>query len=208
MIADILSWLSSIIISVISTTGYTGVFFLMVLESACIPIPSEIIMPCSGFLVSEGRFVLWQAVLWGALGNLAGSIIAYWVGAWGGRRLIEKYGKYILISGRELELADKWFTKYGQSTVFFSRLLPVVRTFISLPAGIARMDFKKFCVYTLLGSLFWSFFLAYAGLIAGENWDRLKVYFHKFDLAIGVIIIVGIVWWVRRHFNQKTINNK
>ena len=208
MVSAILSWLSSIIISVISATGYLGIFGLMALESACIPIPSEVIMPFSGFLVWQGRFELLPVVLWGALGNLTGSIIAYWIGAWGGRRLIEKYGKYILISGHDLELADSWFAKYGQSTVFFSRLLPVVRTFISLPAGIARMDFKKFCVYTLLGSLFWSFFLAYAGLIAGENWDRLKVYFHKFDLAIGVIIIVGIVWWVRRHFNQKTINNK
>ena len=115
-------------------------------------------------------------VVWGALGNLAGSIIAYWVGAWGGRRLAEKYGKYLFISSRDLSLTENWFAKYGQAAVFFSRLLPVVRTFISLPAGIARMDFKKFCVYTLAGCLPWSFVLAYAGLIAGENWDFLKVY--------------------------------
>lgn len=207
MVSAILSWLSSIIISVISTTGYLGIFVLMALESACIPIPSEVIMPFSGFLVWQGRFELLPVVLWGALGNLAGSILAYAIGAWGGRRLIEKYGKYILISSHDLGLADSWFAKYGQSTVFFSRLLPVVRTFISLPAGIARMDFKKFCFYTLLGSLFWSFFLAYAGLIAGENWESLKIYFHKFDLAIGITIILGIIWWVRRHFKQLTINH-
>ncbi len=201
--AAIIAWLSSLVISVISTTGYAGVFILMALESACIPIPSEVIMPFSGFLVWEGRFILWQVVLWGAVGNLFGSIIAYVVGYFGGRKTIEKYGKYILISGHDLELADNWFKKYGQAAVFFSRLLPVVRTFISLPAGIARMDFKKFCLYTFLGSLPWSFFLTYAGLIAGENWNELKVYFHKFDLVIGIIIILGAIWWIRRHFLQK-----
>ena len=208
MISAILAWLSSIIISVISSTGYLGIFFLMALESACVPVPSEVIMPFSGFLVWEGRFELWQVVIWGALGNLAGSIAAYAVGAWGGRRLIVKYGKYLLISGHDLDLADNWFAKYGQATVFFSRLLPVVRTFISLPAGIARMDFKKFCVYTLAGSLPWSFFLAYAGLIAGENWDGLKVYFHKFDLLIGILLVLGIIWWVRRHIRSVQIKNQ
>lgn len=203
MVSAILAWLSSIIISVISSTGYFGIFLLMALESACIPIPSEVIMPFSGFLVWGGRFELLPVVLWGALGNLAGSIAAYAVGAWGGRRLIAKYGKYLLISCSDLDLADRWFAKYGQAAVFFSRLLPVVRTFISLPAGIARMDFKKFCIYTLAGSLPWSFFLAYAGMILGENWEGLKVYFHKFDLLIGILLVLGIFWWVKRHFNQK-----
>ncbi|MBU2219666.1 DedA family protein [Patescibacteria group bacterium] len=207
MVSAILTWLSSIIINIISAAGYGGVFGLMALESACIPVPSEVIMPFSGFLVWEGRFELWAVVVWGALGNLAGSIIAYWVGAWGGRRLIEKYGKYVFISSHDLTLADSWFARYGQNIVFFSRLLPVVRTFISLPAGIARMPFKKFCVYTLAGCLLWSFVLTYAGLIAGENWDFLKLYFHKFDLAIGALLILGAIWWVRRHFNQKTANS-
>ena len=176
---------------------------LMALESACIPIPSEIIMPFSGFLVWEGRFVFWPVVVWGAVGNLIGSVIAYAVGFFGGRRVVEKYGKYVLISSRDLELADNWFKKYGQAAVFFSRLLPVIRTFISLPAGIARMDFKKFCFYTLLGSLPWSFFLTYAGLVMGENWEELKVYFHKFDLVIGILIVLGIIWWLKRHFSDR-----
>ncbi|MDD2753603.1 MAG: DedA family protein [Candidatus Portnoybacteria bacterium] len=206
MVSAILAWLSSIIISVISGTGYLGVFLLMALESACVPVPSEIIMLFSGFLVWSGRFELWPVVIWGALGNLAGSILAYIIGAKGGRRLVEKYGKYFLVSRRDLDLADNWFAEYGQAAVFFSRLLPVVRTFISLPAGIARMDFKKFCIYTLAGSLPWSFFLAYAGLAAGENWDGLKIYFHKFNLFIGALIILGAIWWVNRHFNQKTVN--
>ena len=207
MVSVILSWLSLAIINIISTTGYLGIFGLMALESACIPIPSEVIMPFSGFLVWEGRFELAPVILWGALGNLAGSVLAYWVGAWGGRRLVEKYGKYLLISSHDLNLADNWFAKYGQVTVFASRLLPVARTFISFPAGIARMPFKKFCAYTLLGSLPWSFVLAYAGLIAGENWDFLKIYFHKFDLAIAGIILVMAVWWIWRHFNQRTVNS-
>jgi membrane protein DedA with SNARE-associated domain len=207
MIATIIAWLSSLVINTISTTGYFGVFILMALESACIPIPSEVILPFSGFLVWEGRFVLWQVVLWGALGNLFGSIVAYAVGYFGGRRAIEKYGKYILISGHDLDLADNWFKKYGQATVFFSRLLPVVRTFISLSAGIARMDFKKFCFYTFAGCLPWSWLLAYFGVVMGENWEGLKVYFHKFDLIIGVIIILGIVWWVRRHLRSAQIKS-
>jgi len=207
MVSVILSWLSLAIINIISTTGYLGIFGLMALESACIPIPSEVIMPFSGFLVWEGRFELAPVILWGALGNLAGSVLAYWVGAWGGRRLVEKYGKYMLVSSHDLALADSWFAKYGQITVLASRLLPIVRTFISLPAGIARMPFKKFCVYTLAGSLPWSFVLAYAGLIAGENWDFLKIYFHKFDLAIAGIILVMAVWWIWRHFNQRTVNS-
>lgn len=203
MISAIIAWLSSLVIGIISTTGYFGVFILMALESACIPIPSEVILPFSGFLVWEGQFVLWQVILWGALGNLFGSIIAYAVGYFGGRRVIEKYGKYILISSHDLDLADNWFKKYGQATVFFSRLLPIVRTFISLPAGIARMDFKKFCFYTFVGCLPWSWLLAYFGIVMGENWEGLKVYFHKFDLVIGIVIILGIIWWIRRHFLQK-----
>ena len=207
MVSAILIWLSSIVISIISTAGYWGIFFLMTLESACLPVPSEVIMPFSGFLVWEGRFTLWQIVVWGALGNLVGSVIAYAAGYWGGRRVIEKYGKYVLISVHDLALADNWFKKHGQATVLFSRLLPVVRTFISLPAGIARMDFGKFCFYTLAGSLPWSWALGYTGLVMGENWDGLKVYFHKFDLAIGVIIIGAVVWWIWRHVryaqNQK-----
>lgn len=202
MVSNILSWLATLIISVISTSGYFGITALMALESACIPIPSEVIMPFSGYLVSIGHFVLWQVVLWGAVGNLFGSAVAYWVGFYGGRRLVEKFGKYVLISKYDLELADGWFKKYGQIAVFFSRLLPVVRTFISFPAGIARMDFKKFCLYTLLGSLPWSFVLAFIGLKAGENWGYLKTYFHRFDSIFVVLIAVGIIWWVWRHIKN------
>jgi membrane protein DedA with SNARE-associated domain len=205
MVSVVLTWLSSIIIHIISSGGYLGVMMLMALESACLPVPSEIIMPFAGFLVWQGRFIFWQVIFWGALGNLIGSIVAYAVGYWGGRELIIKYGKYVLISADDLARADRWFQKYGQFAIFFSRLMPVVRTFISLPAGIARMNFKKFCFYTFLGSLFWSGFLAYAGLSLGQNWDILKVYFHKFDLVIGLSLVAAAIWWLGRHLlrNQK-----
>ncbi len=176
----------------------------MLLESACIPIPSEVIMPFSGYLVFTGRFMMWQIVFWGALGNLVGSALAYWVGFYGGRPLVEKYGKYILVSNRDLETADKWFSKYGQRAVFFSRLLPAVRTFISLPAGIARMDFKKFSFYTLIGSLPWSLALAYVGLALGENWASIRVYFEKFDYIIAALVILVIIWWIWRHFRYSS----
>lgn len=171
----------------------------MALESACIPVPSEIIMPFSGFLVAQGHFNIWIVGFLGAVGNLIGSIVAYEVGLYGGRPFVEKYGKYFLISHRDLNLADRWFLKHGQGTVFFSRLLPVVRTFISLPAGVARMDFKKFCFYTFLGALPWSYALTYAGVVLGHNWSGIRVYFEKFEIIIGILIVAFIVWWIWRH---------
>ena len=180
----------------------------MLLESACIPVPSEIIMPFSGFLVWQGTFNLWLVVFWGALGNLIGSIIAYYIGLYGGRPLIEKYGKYILISRRDLDRSNNWIEKHGQKAVFLSRLLPAVRTFISLPAGIVKMDFGKFCVYTFLGSLIWAYFLTYAGIIMGENWSGMRIYFEKFDYLILGLALVGIIWWIWRHVRYVTINNK
>ncbi len=199
MIAGVLSFIGSLVIKFISVSGYIGVFFLMALESACIPIPSEIIMPFSGFLANEGRFIFWLIVVLGAAGNLFGSIAAYVFGFYGGRPFMEKYGKYFFIIPADLERADRWFLKYGQVTVFFSRLLPVVRTFISLPAGISKMNFKKFCLYTLVGSLLWSFFLAYVGLVMGENWGVIKIYFERFDLVVGLLAILAVFWWTRKH---------
>lgn len=199
MISHIISWLASIVIYVIDNTGYLGIFILMALESACIPIPSEIIMPFSGFLVAQGHFNIWLVGFLGAVGNLIGSIVAYLVGLYGGRPFVEKYGKYFLVSHRDLNLADRWFAKHGQGTVFFSRLLPVVRTFISLPAGIARMNFKKFCFYTFVGCLPWSYVLTYAGVVLGHNWADIRIYFEKFEIIIGILIAAFIIWWIRRH---------
>lgn len=201
MVAQIIEVLASFIIWGIDLLGYWGVGLMMAIESACIPLPSEIIMPFSGYLVSTGEFTLWGVALAGALGCVAGSALAYWVGAWGGRTAVEKYGKYILITKHDLDLADRFFQKYGNAAVFVSRLLPVIRTFISLPAGIAKMNFPQFVIYTFLGSLPFCYFLAYVGKKMGDNWNTLGVYFHKFDLAIGVVILIGVIWFVKRHIN-------
>ena len=202
MIAQIIGYLAGFIIAGISTLGYFGIGLMMAIESACIPLPSEIIMPFSGYLVAQGRFTLFGCALAGALGCVAGSIVAYAVGRYGGRAFVWKYGKYFLISHHDLELADRWFSKYGQLVVFFSRLLPVIRTFISLPAGISRMNFTQFVIYTFVGSFPWCYGLAYVGERMGANWNTLGAYFHKFDAAIGVLILAGAVWWIWRHIGH------
>ncbi len=199
-ISVILSAVTSFITNVISSWGYAGVVILMAIESACIPLPSEIIMPFAGYLASQGQFTLIGLAFAGAFGCLLGSWLAYFVGYYGGRPLILKYGKYILITKHDLKSADRFFKKHGDEASFISRLLPVVRTFISLPAGISRMHFIKFSIYTFLGSFIWSYALAWIGNKFGENWDSLKVYFHGADIIIGVIILAGIVWffWHKR----------
>ncbi len=202
MIFDILSWLASLIINVISTTGYFGVTFLMALESACLPIPSEIVMPFSGYLVTVGRFNFWAVVFGGTMGNLIGSLAIYYVGLWGGRPFVNKYKRYILIGENDLLRAEKWFEKYGSPAIFFSRLMPVVRTFISLPAGVARMDVTKFIAYTFFGSLPWNFGLTYLGLVLGENWESLEMYFKRLDLLILMLVVLGAAWWLKQHLKK------
>ena len=181
----------------------------MAIQSANIPIPSEVIMPFSGFLVSNGEMNLWAVTFAGAFGSLLGSILSYWLGMVGGRPLIEKYGKYILISRHDLDLADSWFAKRGEWAVFFGRILPIVRTFISFPAGIARMNFTRFVIYSFLGSIPWTLALTYIGLKMGENWENIKGYFQKFDYLILGLIIIGLVWWIWRHLkNRRTIDQQ
>ena len=199
MIEHILGILSVFIIRTINAMGYAGVVLLMAIESACIPLPSEVILPFSGYLVAAGTFNIWIVALMGAIGCVLGSIVAYYAGAWGGRVWIEKYGKYILISHHDLDMADRWFSKYGDMTVFAARLLPVIRTFIAFPAGVARMRMSTFIAYTFIGSYIWSWALTWVGMKMGENWQSLKIYFHKFDAIIGVFLIAGAVWYVRRH---------
>lgn len=203
MITNILAWLVSLIITIISVSGYLGITALMLLESACLPIPSEIIMPFSGYLVTTGRFSLLLVIIFGTIGNLVGSIIAYGVGVYGGRPFIEKYGKYILIKREELDKAQRFFDKYGNSSIFFSRLLPIIRTFISLPAGIAKMRFWRFCIYTLIGSLFWSALLAYLGIFLGENWKSIEIYFRKFDWLIIILLIILVIYFIYKKFSAQ-----
>jgi membrane protein DedA with SNARE-associated domain len=205
MIATIIEILSTFIIATISRLGYFGVALLMAIESACIPLPSEIIMPFAGSLVATHRFSLWAVGVAGAFGCVVGSLVAYGVGMYGGRPLIEKYGRYVLISHHDLDLADRWFARYGEAIVFTSRLLPVIRTFIAFPAGVARMNLTRFALYTFAGSLPWCLGLAYVGQKLGEKWNEdetLKTLFHRFDFIIGIVGVLVIAWWVWRHVRQ------
>jgi len=199
MLEKLIGLLATWIISVISTLGYGGIVLLMAIESACIPLPSEVIMPFSGYLVFKGEMTLWGVALAGAMGCVLGSIPAYYLGMYGGRPLVEKYGKWVLISHHDLALADRWFDRHGEITIFIGRLLPAVRTFIAFPAGIARMHMGKFIAYTFVGSLIWCWILAYAGMKTGEHWESLKVYFHQFHYVIAVAAVIFVVWYVRRH---------
>ncbi len=202
MVTAIIEFIGRFIIAVISQSGYLGIVLLMGIESACIPLPSEIIMPFSGYLVSVGRFKLGWVAVAGALGCNLGSLAAYYLGAMGGRPLVERYGRYVLFTRHDLETADRFFARYGDWAVFLARLLPVVRTFIALPAGVARMNFFRFNVYTFLGSLPWCWVLAYAGLKLGPRWTILREYFHRFDLVIGVLILIGLAWFVRNRWKD------
>lgn len=198
----ILELLATTVISIIENTRYAGIFVLMALESANIPIPSEIIMPFAGFLVWEEKLSFLPVVLWGALGNLFGSLVSYYLGFFGGRPFLERYGKFFLLKESDLRFADKFFQRYGSFAIFIGKVLPVVRTFISFPAGVARMNIWKFSAYTIIASFIWSYLLAYAGLVMGENWETLGVYFKKFDWAIGILFVAGLLWWIRRHFKK------
>jgi len=203
MSEKILAALFVFIKSVVAATGYSGVAILMAIESACIPLPSELIMPFAGYLAYEGRFsLLWVATA-GAIGCNLGSLVAYEIGYYGGRPLVEKYGRWILMGRRELDWADRFFLRWGYLAVFIARLLPVIRTFIALPAGVARMPRGRFHLYTFLGSWPWCFALAWLGMKLGENWRELGKYFHQMDAVIFVLLSVGIIWFVWSHWQNR-----
>ena len=202
LIAPIAAW----IIGVISAAGYMGIAGLMALESACVPLPSEVIMPFAGYLASTGRFSLVLAATAGALGCNIGSTLAYAAGARGGRSLVERWGRYLLLSPGDLDRADRFFRRFGGPAVLIGRLLPVVRTFIALPAGIARMPQLQFQLYTFVGSWPWCYALAYVGYLLGERWDsdpRLRAVMHRFDFAVIGLLTLGFGWFVWRHLRQR-----
>jgi membrane protein DedA with SNARE-associated domain len=206
MLDQVISWLASWIVEIISAAGYVGVAVLMAIESACIPLPSEVIMPFAGYLVSIGKFSLVGAATAGALGCNIGSTVAYYVAASGGRKAFERWGKYVLIRHAEIEWADRFFARYGSATVFFGRLLPVVRTFIAFPAGMARMPMLKFQIYTFIGSWPWCYALAYIGYVLGERWNSdptFRKLFHDFDAVIVVILVAGFAWFVWSRWRQR-----
>ena len=199
MIEHILGWLAGIIIAVIGGGGYPGIVLLMAIESACVPLPSEIIMPFAGYLVSTGRFSLVLAATAGALGCNLGSVVGYEVGKRGGRPLAERWGRYVLIGPGELDAADRFFAHWGSLAVLVGRLLPVIRSFIAFPAGVARMRLVPFHIYTFVGSWPWCFGLAWIGMRLGGRWNsdpRLKEWFHRADALIAALLVVGVALYV------------
>ena len=211
MTERILAVVVSFIIAVISGSGYAGVALLMAIESACIPLPSEVIMPFAGYLVSTGRFNLFLVATAGAIGCNLGSIVAYWIGDWAGRPFIERFGKFVLLDMKDLDRATHFFDKYGSITVLLGRLLPVIRTFIALPAGIARMPQLRFHIYTFVGSWPWCFVLAYVGMKLGQQWDTnpaFKEAFHRVHLAVEIALLAGIVWFVWTHIVSRARSNE
>ena len=203
MIAELLS---NYIAAFISSIGYIGVFILMALESAALPVPSEVIMSFAGYLAYQGVFNLIIVSIVGALGCMFGSIVSYYIGLKGGRPFLDKYGKYFFLNHEHLNLAEKWFLKYGDKAVFFSRLLPVLRTFISLPAGIAKYSFKKLVIFSFIGSLPWCFALAYIGFRLGKHWKNIIAFFNGLDIFIVIVIVFTFTYFWKKNKDRKIQN--
>lgn len=191
IISEIIGQIALFCINAISSLGYLGVFFLMTLESMIFPIPSELVMPFAGFLISSGEMTFLYVIIFSTLGSLFGSLLSYYIGVYGGKRFVSKYGKYLLLNEEHLEKTQKWFSKKGELTIFIGRFIPIVRHVISIPAGIGRMNLKRFILYTILGAGIWNFFLAYVGFVLGNNWESISQYFDY--LSWGVLIIIVIM---------------
>ncbi len=198
--------LIDLIRSLFDTFGAAGVVIAMTIESACIPLPSEITMPLAGWLLVSEHGTGWPGILlisfWGAVGNLLGSIIAYWVGALGGRPLLERYGRYLLITRKDIDRSQEWFDRWGEATAYISRLLPVVRTFISLPAGIARMHFGRFCLFTFAGSYLWCVLLTWIGYRLGPDWEQLREQARYLDYPIAAVIVLAVAWFLWHRISE------
>lgn len=199
LIDPLLQWISD----TIAGWGYLGIVAMMAIESANIPLPSEAIMPAAGILVQQHRLNLHLAALSGAFGSLVGSIPSYLLGLYGGRPFLQKYGRWLLLKEHDLELAESWVRKYGNGAFFICRILPVVRTFISFPAGVLKAPFAIFCLLTFLGSWIWCYLLAYAGVKFGENLPMFIRLWHKFDLAIVVLLLLGFSYYLYRHIVRR-----
>lgn len=211
MIDGIVDSLTSFIITVIDTTGYPGIFLLMAVEGSFIVLPSEIILPFAGFLASEGRFSIAGIAFVGALGNIAGTLFSYTVARYAGLPFLYRFGKYVLVTRHDIDLAQGLFKKYGVAILFISRLIPGIRGFIPIPAGIAKMKLIPFVAYVFVGSFIYSFVLTYIGFVVGKNWDTIGVYLHSFQTTLFIVFVLGVVWWVWRHIlllRREKINSK
>lgn len=196
MLHSVIEGLQNFVMTLIDLFGHWGIFWAMVIESVCIPLPSEVVMLFGGFMAEAGDLNFWLVVFAGIAGNLVGSLIAYYIGKFGGRALVLKFGKYIFLNVGHLDLAEHWFQKYGASAVFFGRILPVIRTFISLPAGIAKMNIWKFVVYTILGCIPWNIFLTYLGYKLGANWSVVEQYTRPISYAMLALLVIIVIYLI------------
>lgn len=205
MLHQLITGLETITTDLITTLGHWGIFIAMVIESACIPLPSEVVMLFGGFLVAQGILNFWLVVTAGVLGNLVGSVLAYWIGKSGGRHFLKKYGKFILFNYQHLEKAEQWYQKYGSWATFFGRNLPFIRTFISLPAGITKMDFKKFFIFTFFGCIPWNVALTYIGLKLGQNWQVAEPYIKPLSYVVLIVIVILILRFVYKNLAKRRV---
>jgi membrane protein DedA with SNARE-associated domain len=200
-------WIVEFLTNLFQTIGWGGVVGIMALESANIPIPSEVTMPLSGWLLvqAQGGTAVQAALvggLWGAVGCTLGSLLSYALGAWGGRPLLEKYGKYLMISPHDLDMADRWFDRWGDWAAFISRLLPIVRTFISFPAGVAKTRLLPFTIYSFIGSFIWCGGLAYGGFVFGSRWEELRAIMRPFDIPVAIVLVGGFIYYLYHHIRR------
>ncbi|VVB61446.1 SNARE associated Golgi protein [uncultured archaeon] len=202
ILTNIFAAIGSFALSIIQLLGYGGIFFLMMLESMVVPVPSEFVMPFAGFLVAQGKFNFILVILTSTIGSITGSLIFYYIGKTGGHTLVEKYGKYVLVDTEDIKKTEKWFNKRGELTIFFARLIPVVRHLISLIAGIGKMNVKKFFIYTILGATLWNAILTYLGFLLGQHWNEVSHYLEGLDIVIVILLIIGCLYFVYRHLTK------
>lgn len=198
----LLEYLIGFMTAIISAGGYAGVFVLMALESMIAPVPSEAVMPFAGFLVAQGKLSIYFAIIAAALGSIVGSIVSYYLGLYGGREAVLKYGKYLLLNEHHLDWTENWFKKHGEKTILASRFVPVVRHLISIPAGIGKMDKRRFLAYTLVGATTWNTFLLYVGIYLNEKWRLLSQYSEKLDIVVAAIIGIAIALYLRKAYRK------
>jgi len=206
ILSEILAAIGGFALSTISLLGYAGIFFLMMLESMVVPVPSEFVMPFAGFLVSQGNFNFILVIVASSLGSITGSLIFYYIGKTGGHTLVEKYGKYVLVDIEDIKKTEEWFNKRGELTIFIARLIPVVRHLISLIAGIGKMNVKKFTLYTILGAALWNGILTYLGFILGQHWNEVSQYVEGLDVGIVILLVIGCLYFAYRHITRKKKN--
>lgn len=200
---QILHYIGTLAIEIIEFLGYPGLIILMALESMIFPLPSELVMPFAGFLVAEGKMNFWLVVSMSTLGSIIGSLISYYIGLWGGNKFVLKLGKYFLLDVDDLKKTEKWFQEKGEKTIFISRFVPVVRHFISIPAGIGKMNLKKFCIYTIFGAAIWNGFLTYLGILFGRNWETIRNYSKYISIIAAVALLAAGFYSAYRHIKNK-----